>query len=167
MKTILFSLLFLVLAAAVAKFGVYLFVVGLFALLGLYGLYLSLRKKVRYIKELRWHGERKEPIFVTAKYEGDNTIYSRAKYHREMLEEAGNNNWVKEVKDGEEIKTAVPVYELIPGYPLELYAGETWEEYKDRERDEKRRLLRAFHQYTYNNGRHEWVMNQILNQKIK
>jgi len=157
----------LLILALVANYGI----VGVFMLIGalliLWGLYMALSRYIKHLRALRYHARLTEPIIITAEYPGDPNLYRKQKYHEKYIRLSGNKNHVVGIDaQGEEIKEPVKVHAIFKDFPAENY-GESWEEYQLRAQEERIRILRAFHSYLYNQGRHEWYLDKVLNQKIK
>lgn len=166
MKIILYFLSSLFLIALTARSGL----LGVFVLLLCLGLLVALywlvRKHFRHLKELRYHARLTEPIILLAQFDGDDEIYQRAKHHQRYITLSGNRNHITGIDaQGREIKEPIKVHAIYQNFPSENY-GETWEEYQNRAKEEKIKILRLYHQYLYNDGRHEWYLNKVLKQKI-
>lgn len=166
MKSTLIFAACLALLATVSRYGLPGLVV-LFAMLALItGLYFALRRYIRHLRALRHYGRLTEPVIILAQYPGDPGLYRKAKHHEKYIKLSGNKNHIVGVDEqGNEIKEPVKVHAIYENFPAENY-GETWEEYQARAHEERLRILRSFHSYLYNKGRHEWYLDRVLKQNM-
>lgn len=82
------------------------------------GIFLAVwESRRRELAELRQYAEQIENIYITSRWEGDDSVMSRALHAQKMLQKANN-------------KQQVTVHKLYFGYGENV--NETWEEYTER-----------------------------------
>lgn len=100
-------------------------------------------------QELKRYAIQRENFYVSSLYPGDRSVHNRADYHRDMLEESGNQLGVK-------------VHEIY--FRDASFESETWEEFEKRRdsfilEDTKKRHIKI------NSQDRDWFKLHILNQE--